>query len=106
MAIKLGKHINLSLALLATMAIAGSCSAATNPTTVKTQYQKSSENFANPERGFYVTYATDNTNSSLQLSELQKARSKNITLVRRIYIIPQFRNSALSQSFLDFVSKD
>ena len=106
MKFKLAKKINFSLALLMTMAIAGSCSAATNPSNVKTTYQSSTEDFPNPERGFYVTEFTTHEDSPLQLSNLQNARNQNITLIRRIYHIPNFRNSALSQSFLDFINKD
>lgn len=108
MAIKLGKHINLSLALLATMSIAGSCTAATNPTTVKTNYQSSSENFPNPERGFYRSIDPEyNTPAPpLQLSNLQKVRSENMSTIRRYYLLSEFRNKPISQSYLDMISND
>lgn len=70
-------------------------------------YQNSSEDFANPERGFFVPIdPAGDTVTPLQLSTLQSIRSKNITLVRRIYVLKDFRNQPLSQSFLDMVAKD
>lgn len=104
MKFKLAKKINLSLALLMTMAIAGSCNPATNASTITTNYQSSSEDFANPERGFSVSRLARNESEPLNLSDLQYWRSNTVTLIRRIYVIPN--NSALSQSFLDFVKND
>ena len=104
MAIKMVKHIKLSLALIMSMIIADPCTAAT----ITTSYKSSSENFPNPERGFYAPFnpSDDNGVSPLQLSELQKVRSENMTLIRRYYLISQFRDKPLSQSFLDMVSND
>lgn len=102
MATNLLKHIKLPLVLLLSMAIAAKGNAAT------TSYESSSENFPNPERGFFVpfdpvgSYAT----SPLQLSDLQKAKSNNMTLVRRIYLLSDYRNQPLSQSFLDMITSD
>lgn len=106
MAIKMVKHIKLSLALLMTMTIAGSCTAATNPTTVTTSYQGSSESFPNPERGFTAGEWSGNQESPLSLSSLQQARSNGMSLIHRIFEMQEFRSSPLSQSFLDFVKKD
>lgn len=102
MKFKLAKKINLSLALLMTMAIAGSCTAAP----VSTNYQKSDENFPNPERGFYISNLADHEKYSLELPALQDARSKGMTLMRRIYHIYNFKNSDFNQSFLDFMQND
>ncbi len=108
MVFKLGNHIKLSLALLMTMTIAGSCTAATNPTTVKTQYQNSSENFANPERGFYKPFDPEvyDPNSPLQLSDMQQARKDGMSTIRRYYLLENFRDKPISQSYLDMVAKD
>ena len=108
MIFKLRQQIKLSLALLMTMTIAGSCTAATNPTTVKTQYQNSSENFANPERGFYqsVDPIDDNPELPLALSDLQKVRSNNMSTIRRYYLLSQFRDKQISQSYLDMITND
>lgn len=102
MAINLVKHIKLPLVLLLSMAITGKGNAAT------TSYQSSSDNFPNPERGFYVpfdpigSYAT----SPLQLSDLQKVRSDNMTTVRRVYLLSDFKDKPISQSFLDMITSD
>lgn len=106
MAIKLGKHIKLSLALLMTMSIAGSCTAATNPTTVKTDYKSSSENFSNPERGFYEEWGPIGESTPVQLSEMQRIKNQNMAMVRIYYLISNFTNKPLSQPFLNRIAKD
>lgn len=100
MAINIAKHIKLPLALLATMAIAGSCTAAT----VTTSYQRSDENFSNPERGFSM--ASFSNEHPLTVDEIQSAKKNNFSLIHRQYYLTEFRNSALSQSFLDSLTKD
>ena len=106
MAIKTIKDIKLLLALLMSVAIAGACKDATDFSTITTSYQSNHEDFSNPERGFYFPLLTNNQDSDLQLSTLEYARSKSITLIRRVYVVPQFRHTKLSNSFLDFVTKD
>lgn len=111
MVFKLGKHINFSLSLLMTMAIAGSCNSATNPTKVTKQYQSSSEDFPNPERGFYKSvdpsYQDYNKPAPpLQLSDLQKLRSEGISVVRKYYLLSDFINQPISQTFLDTITND
>lgn len=104
MTIKLVKHIKLPLALLISMNIAGSCTAGT----VTTSYQKSEENFPNPERGFYKTSdPIGNTQKPpLTLSELQQIRKDNMSMIRRYYLISEFRDKPISQSYLDMISND
>lgn len=106
----LGQYIEFPLASILLFAIA-SCQATiatvpSNQTTVT--YESSSENFPNPERGFFVAIDPIGNNpvSPLQLSELQKIKSQNITLVRRIYLLAEFREQPLSQSFLKMISQD
>lgn len=108
MKLKLVKNIKLSLALLMTMAIAGSCTAATNPIKVKTQYQSSSEDFPNPERGFYKPFDPEiyNPNLPLQLSDMQQARKDGMSTIRRYYLLENFRDKPISQAYLDMVAKD
>jgi hypothetical protein len=91
---------------LFSLTIASSCHAATTVNGATTTYQASSENFANPERGFYINYLTRNQDSPLKASELATLKSRNISLVRRIYVIPQYRYSSLPPSFLEFVKQD
>jgi hypothetical protein len=64
-------------------------------------YDPTDDIFPNPERGFSAYRS-----SKLSLSFIQDLRSQNVTVIQRIYTIPQFNNSALSQSFLDLVDFD
>ena len=64
-------------------------------------YDPTDEIFPNPERGFSAYRS-----SKLNVSFIQDLRSQNVTVIQRIYTIPQFNNSALSQSFLDLVDSD
>lgn len=72
------------------------------------RYQSSDEDFPNPERGFFVAVnpISKSPISPLKLSDLQSVRSQNMTLVRRIYLLSEFRDKPLSKSFLDLVSQD
>lgn len=78
-------------------------------------YQKSDEDFPNPERGFYkslepIIESTDplieKPGDPLELSDLQKVRSNNMSVIRRYYLLSEFRNQPISQSYLDMISKD
>jgi hypothetical protein len=80
----------------------------TNSSSVTTVYERSEENFPNPERGFYIRFHPigNQPSSPLELSKLQEVKSQNMTLIRRIYLIAEFKDKPLSQSFLDMVSND
>lgn len=67
-----------------------------------------SENFANPERGFYAAFDPlgNEPAPALTLDRLKNLREKNITLARRIYLIADFRQKPLSQAFLDKIAAD
>lgn len=109
MANKIKRYFQLPLALFISVNIAGSCTAGTKPSIIATSYQSSSENFSNPERGFYQSVdpiSTDDPGSPLQLSKLQKVRSDNMSMIRRYYLLSEFRDKAISQSFLDRISND
>jgi hypothetical protein len=74
-------------------------------------YEESKENFSNPERGFFVPFdpiGSDGKNLvyPLKLSELEKTKNQNITLIRRYYLLLDFRDKPLSQSFLDMIAND
>lgn len=81
---------------------------ATDSARKTTSYESSSEDFPNPERGFFVVFDPigNNAVSPLDISELKKVRSQNMTLVRRVYLISEFREKPLSQSFLQRISND
>ena len=96
------------LLLIALMALTGGCYLEAKSSTVTTLYEKSDEDFPNPERGFFARFHPWETNPRplLRLDHLQKLRSENITLARRIYLISEFRDKPLSESFLLKVSQD
>lgn len=85
--------------------------------TQKVVYQESTEDFVNPERGFY-RYSSTNTSSLQQLSKntLLSYRAGAIipgtqnkffsSLVFRNYILDNFKSGALSQDFLNKIKQD
>jgi len=106
----LAKYVKFPLVSILWFAIA-SCqpTVATVPSNQTTlTYQSSSEDFPNPERGFFVPFNPIGNNpvSPLHLSDLQKVRTQNMSLVRRIYLLSEFREKPLSQSFLEMISQD
>lgn len=75
-------------------------------------YKSSSKSFPNPERGFFLfgnliddRYGTE-VFSSLNKSYLQQARNQGVTLIHRYYLISEFREKPISQSFLHMLSND
>jgi len=64
-------------------------------------YIESDEIISNPERGFSA-----HESSPLSQWFIASLRSEHITVVQRIYTIPEFRESPLSQEFLDIVQGD
>ena len=64
-------------------------------------YDSVNKIFPNPERGF-----STQRSSQLNLSFVEDLRSENITVIQRIYTIPQYNNSAFPQSFLNLVESD
>lgn len=109
MNIALGKYIKFSL-LLIVLAIVSSCqpTVATDSSKQTISYQKSDENFPNPERGFFVPFNPLGKYESapLQLADVEKVRSDNMSLIRRIYTLAEFRDKPLSPSLLQKVSND
>lgn len=108
---KIGKYLKYCLVIIISMAIAYQIALPTKASSTTTVYETSDENFPNPERGFFAASNPTAINSQeqtspLKLSDLQKNRSENITLVRRYYLIDEFRNKLISQSFLDMISND
>lgn len=96
----------LILAILG-MTFTGLCNAASESDTVTTSYTNTEENFSNPERGFYVSVEPmGNKAAPLKLTELQKFKQDNISLVRKYYLLSEFRNKPISQSFLDQIESD
>ena len=102
------KRIKIALFLsLCATPTNSACNAAIDPNNSNSKtYISTSDNFNNPDRGFYVSAYTTNQNSPLTLSYLQGIKARNMTMIRRIYLIPAYRNSILPDSFLNFVRKD
>ncbi len=71
-------------------------------------YTASTENFANPERGFYKytsTYAS--AYEPLILSSLQSLKSsQKVTLVWREFVLDMFRTTAISSTYLSKMQTD
>jgi hypothetical protein len=107
MKMSLKKYVS-SLTLIAIASLSFGCRIMpSTASTVKTSYSESLEIFPNPERGFYVPFNPEpyRAFSPLQLSDLEKYRNENISLVRRFYLIPD-RFAPLPTSFLDLISQD
>lgn len=69
-------------------------------------YSISTDNFPNPERGFATQYQSNNDTGLISESSLQQLRASNMTLTRRIYVMPAYASGPLPASFLSFVSND
>ena len=69
--------------------------------TTRVTYQASDEIITNPERGFFSS-----SSGALNLSYVTSLRAQHISLIQRIYTIPQFKDKPLSLSFLDQVEAD
>ena len=65
------------------------------------QYSPTNAIFRNPERGFSA-----DTYSPITQSFINNVKSQNISVIHRIYTIPQFRDTELSVSFLTTVEND
>lgn len=92
----------LSAVLLAIMAMGlwfGASAQAVPFSTI--YYDSSGDIFPNPERGFSAYRS-----SPLNVSDLQSLRNEAVSVVQRIYTIPQFVNDTLSSSFLQLVATD
>ncbi len=64
-------------------------------------YTESDETFLNPERGFYT-----DVYGNITASTVAAAKAQGITLLHKIYVIPQFRTAPLSDDFLNTVRSD
>lgn len=69
-------------------------------------YLPSDAKFPNPERGFYTHTEGWNDAGALTASQLSGLKSKNQTLILRMYYIPKWRNADLPATFLNMLQKD
>ncbi|MGB7380002.1 MAG: DUF4832 domain-containing protein [Rivularia sp. (in: cyanobacteria)] len=105
MKISLKKYVS-SLSLIAIAGLSYGCRIMpSNASTVNTSYSESFDNFPNPERGFYISDGPD-ASDPISFGKLQEARNQKMSLVRRIYLLSEYRNSPLPESFLNLVSND
>jgi hypothetical protein len=98
----------LTLTLLALISACGQTDRTTDllPQTVKV-YQVSSENFPNPERGWFQTvnvglYPTE----PITTANLKTWRAEGVTLVRKYYLLKDFINTPISAEFLNTLKAD
>ena len=73
------------------------------------EYRISQENFPNPERGFYVQAIYDPQRKETRPVDpawLRQARGKGISLLRRYWVIREFRDAPLSPEMLALVAAD
>ncbi len=93
---------------LVTLTMLATCQQAKSSEIQTIIYQQSNQDFPNPERGLFKRFSPcgNEPRPPLKLEELQNLRTQNITLVRRIYLISEFRNRSLSAAFLDKVEQD
>lgn len=80
----------------------------TNAQTTSVSYTESTENFSNPERGFYHHKETNPSNySQLTQSSLVNYRNnEKITLIMRLFYLNDFLTTPISQSYLDNMRSD
>ncbi|MHB2147947.1 DUF4832 domain-containing protein [Calditrichota bacterium LG25] len=64
-------------------------------------YDSTDAIFFNPERGF-----CSQIDNPVSLSLINSLKSQAVSVIQRIYTIPQFRDQALDQNFLDLVEQD
>jgi hypothetical protein len=70
-------------------------------------YTEDTNDIANPERGFYYQLESrSNAPDALSNYSASLFSSEKMTVVRRTYNLLSFRNSAISQSFLDHITAD
>jgi cell division septation protein DedD len=75
--------------------------------TVTVRYQKDNSNFLNPERGYsnpQVSYS-DNP-KPLESWRLEQTKAQGISVINRRYVMVSFRNSPISQGYLDHIQAD
>jgi len=72
-------------------------------------YESTSDDFPNPERGFYVQRSFPGRSGvpgALAVEDLRAARQKNMSLVRMLYSLRDFREAPLPQDLLERLGAD
>ncbi len=85
-------------------------SAAPTPTTGETvtvSYQKDNSNFTNPERGFTYPHVVYSDNpKALDAGRVNQAKDQGMTIIHLRYGMVTFKNSSISQSYLERIQSD
>lgn len=77
------------------------------PRKITVTYGEDSSNFPNPERGYFRQEASYSSGpNSYTQNYLDKLKSSQITLVRKIYVMNTFRNSPISEEYIQHVQND
>jgi hypothetical protein len=73
-----------------------------------TTYPPTSDDFPNPERGFYIAkgYDPENSPQPLNPAQLRRARNKGMTLMHKDWLLSEFRDRPLSSAMLDRIRAD
>lgn len=94
------------------------CAIAVSAQPLRTTYKESVDDFANPERGFYLPFTTSTEHfTPLDTSTLlkfgrgpQQAKSATYafhgSLIYRAYVLERFRTTAMDSSFLQLIQND
>ncbi len=90
------KRINISIILFLTIVNFLLCQ-----TVSKINYSESEEILFNPERGF-SSQITSNVTGAL----ISNLKNEKVSVIQKLYVIPQFRNSDLSTDFLESMQFD
>jgi hypothetical protein len=75
--------------------------------TITVNFQKDDGNFLNPERGFsnpQVSYS--DSPKPLESWRLEESKEQGISIINRRYAMVTFRDSAISESYLDHIQND
>lgn len=73
----------------------------------RTTYEGTNASFPNPERGFFAQpLSSSRAPSPLRLADLRGYRDDDITVLRRLYSMPTFRDGPISASFLGHIEGD
>jgi Domain of unknown function (DUF4832)/Domain of unknown function (DUF4874) len=107
---KLSLIFMIAVGLCACQMSASQNSIDTAPTIQTINFEPSTEDFANPERGFFVQSAYDQKQGwglePQTVDQLKSIRDKNISLVRMYYILEPWREAALPSEMLKRIELD
>ena len=101
-------HALANALLIPALVLSAAAPAADAPARTVT-YVSSSDDFANPERGFFVQRSFPSRNGgagALSVDDLRAARQKHMSLVRMLYSLREFREAPLPADLLARLAAD